>query len=284
VPSIKLALCVDKSTERDDYLFDWIASASTEEPSVDIDLLNDIGFQGVTGGTTGLPKLTLSSYMLFTKCANAFRKHMHVEGGGRNLVVAPITHAGGMLMQGMLAAGATNYMIQTPEPNAILDLLEQQEITTLFLPPTLVYVLLKIPRIERRDFSSMRYLLTAGAPMAANKIEEATKVFGNVMCQGLGQTEVGFPVTFIGPAETSEAISDSSKRERLSSCGKSCEVLDDLAIMDEAGNLLPVGEQGEIVMKGDTVIKNYLNDEVATLEVQRYGWHHTGDVGFLGKV
>lgn len=283
VPSLKLALCIDKATDQQAYLFDWSASAAAEEPRVKIDQQQDIGYQGNTGGTTGLPKLTQSGHIFLVKNASALAELMPVEEGVRNLAVAPITHAGGILCLGCLVAGGTNVMMASPQPDAILDLLEQEHITTVFLPPTLVYVLLKTPGIEARDFSYLRYLLTAGAPMAAEKIAEASEIFGKVMCQALGQTEAGFPLTFISPTETAEAVGDPAKRHRLASCGKISPVLDALAIMDEDGNLLPAGAQGEIVMQGDTIMKGYLGDEAASAEVQQHGWHHTGDVGYIDE-
>jgi acyl-CoA synthetase (AMP-forming)/AMP-acid ligase II len=281
VPSIKLALCIDEANDNNSYVYEWISQAPDTKPNVSIDLENDIGWQGNTGGTTGLPKLTQSPHSFLAINAKAFVDLMPVKGGIRNLAVAPITHAGGIVLLGCLAAGATNFMMAAPTPEAIVEELESNRITTVFLPPTLVYVLLKYPGIESRDFSSLRYLLTAGAPMAAEKILEASQVFGNVLCQAFGQTEAGFPVTWISPEEVKEAVENESKRGRLSSCGKKCQVLDDLAIMDEDGRILPVGEQGEIVMRGPTIMTGYLNDPEATAEVQKFGWHHTGDVGYL---
>ena len=281
VPSLRLAVCLDQATEQAAYLFDWCADAGEDEPSIEIDQLEDIGFQGNTGGTTGLPKLTQSGHVLLSKGAQAFIELTPVEGVARNLAVAPITHAGGILCLGALAAGATNVMMGVPTPDAIIDQLEQHKITTIFLPPTLVYVLLKFPGVRERDFSNLRYLLTAGAPMAADKIVEATEVFGPVLCQALGQTEAGFPLTWISPQQVIEAIDDPSKRERLASCGQKSSVLDELAIMDDNGNLLSSGEQGEIVMRGETVMKCYLGDPKASEEMKLFGWHHTGDIGYL---
>ena len=60
-------------------------------------------------------------------------------------------------------------------------------------------------------------------------------------------------------------------------------MIDELAIMDESGKLLPAGESGEIVLRGPTIMKGYLNDPEATAEVQQFGWHHSGDVGYLDE-
>jgi acyl-CoA synthetase (AMP-forming)/AMP-acid ligase II len=125
--------------------------------------------------------------------------------------------------------------------------------------------------------------LTTGAPIAAEKVAEAIEVFGPVMCQVFAQSEAGMPVTFISPEETAAASADPASRHLLQSCGKKTGMIDELAIMDESGKLLPAGESGEIVLRGPTIMKGYLNDPEATAEVQQFGWHHTGDVGYLDE-
>ncbi len=282
-PSLKLMLCIDKATERAAQVFEWARNASEVAPDVEIDEVNDIGFQGNTGGTTGLPKLTQSGHVFLAKGAYLLSKLLHVDGHMRNLCVAPITHAGGMVCFGALAAGGTNIMMVAADLEGILDNLERERITTMFLPPTVVYMLLVQPGVRERDFSALRNLMTAAAPISPDKIEEAIQVFGNVMCQALGQTESGFPLTFISPEEVTEAINDPAKRHRLASCGRSCGKIDRLAIMDDAGNLLPAGGKGEIVMQGDTIMHCYLGDPEASAEMKQFGWHHTGDIGHLDE-
>ena len=281
VPSLRLSICLDTPTNGCQSLTDWSGLANGDEPNVLIHDDADIGFQGNTGGTTGLPKLTQSTFAILSRGAAAFVKLLAVQGEARNLAVAPITHAGGIVLMGSLAAGATNVMMATPTPGGIANSLEQNRITTVFLPPTLVYVLLTLPGIADRDFSSLRYLMVAGAPMAPVKIIEAVELFGPVLCQGFGQTESGFPLTFITPQETAEAVSDQALRSRLASCGRITPLLDRLAIIDNDGQELPAGELGELVVQGASVMTHYLNDPEATAEAQAGGWHHTGDIGYL---
>ncbi len=280
-PSIRLKVCLDKATDAAPSLLEWCAKAAETPPQVAINEREEIGLQGNTGGTTGLPKLTQNPYFLLTKNAQVFAEIMPVEGEMRNLAVAPITHAGGILCHGVLYAGGTTVMMATADPKTVLDALERERITTLFLPPTLVYMLLAQPDVAERDYSALRYILSAGAPIAPPKVEEANRVFGSVICNALGQTESGFPLTFISPAEMAEAVTDPAKRHRLASCGRPVSVVDRMEIMDDAGNLLPRGEKGEIVLQGPCVMQEYLNDPEATAEVKRFGWQHTGDVGYI---
>jgi acyl-CoA synthetase (AMP-forming)/AMP-acid ligase II len=174
-------------------------------------------------------------------------------------------------------------MMASANIEGIIDHLQNDHVTNLFLPPTLVYELLKHRRIRDSKYPDLRYLLTAGAPIAAQKIAEAISVFGPVMCQVFAQSEAGMPVTFISPDETATASADPAKRHLLQSCGKKTGMIDEIAIMDAAGNLLPPGKSGEIVLRGPTIMKGYLNDPEATAQVQAFGWHHSGDVGYLDE-
>ncbi len=280
VPSLRLGICLDTDCGLGQHLTDWIGDAPETTPDAEI-TAEDIGMQGSTGGTTGLPKLTQNPHAMIGLSGMAFQECLPVEPCSRNLVVAPITHAAGFVCMGTLAAGGTNVMMGTPVVDEIVDQLQTNKISTLFLPPTLVYMLLQHPQIDACDYPHLKYIITMGAPIAPGKIREAIGVFGPVMCQSLGQTEAGVPLTFISPSETASAAAVGKLSHRLASCGRATCAIDRIAIMDDTGELVATGEAGEIVMQGPGVMKGYLNDPVATAEVQAHGWHHTGDVGYM---
>jgi fatty-acyl-CoA synthase len=129
------------------------------------------------------------------------------------------------------------------------------------------------------DFSSLRYLIAAASPFAPEKIVEAVQRLGPVVCQAFGQTESGFPTTFMSPAEMATAVHDPALRHRLVSCGRPTVIVEAMEIMDEDGRLLAAGESGEVVLRGPTMMDCYLDDDAATVEIQKFGWHHTGDIG-----
>jgi long-subunit acyl-CoA synthetase (AMP-forming) len=68
--------------------------------------------------------------------------------------------------------------------------------------------------------------------------------------------------------------------QRLASCGRAT-LLTQVAIMDDDGRLLDAGDRGEIVIRGNLVMKGYVNNPAATEEASRFGWHHTGDIGLM---
>src|SRR5262249_24051770 len=129
------------------------------------------------------------------------------------------------------------------------------------------------------DLSSMRYLVSAAAPFAVEKIAAAHAIFGPVICQSYGQTESGFPLTFMPPWAVTEALENPAHAGRLRSVGLPTANVAALEIMDDQGKLLGPGEVGEIVVQGPTAMHCYIDDPAATAAIQEHGWHHAGDLG-----
>jgi acyl-CoA synthetase (AMP-forming)/AMP-acid ligase II len=113
--------------------------------------------------------------------------------------------------------------------------------------------------------------------MSVEKLKQAIEIFGPVMTQVFGQAEAPIMCTYLSPED--HVVGDPTLEGRLASCGRPT-LLTPVEIMDDAGNLLSPGEKGEIVVRGNLVMKGYYKDPVATKEVSAYGWHHTADVGY----
>ncbi|MEY2872707.1 MAG: long-chain fatty-acid-CoA ligase, partial [Pseudomonadota bacterium] len=192
---------------------------------------------------------------------------------------APMTHSAGFLSLPATARGGTVVVLTKPDPGALLDAIEQQGVTELFLPPTVIYRLLETPGIRNRKLSSLRYFMYGAAPMSVGKLKEALDVFGPVMFQGYGQTEAPGGIAILRPGDhfvDGQVAPD----ERLSACGLPS-VLNALAIMDDEGKPLAQGGSGEICVRGDIVMKGYYKQPDKTAESIIDGWLHTGDIGHL---
>lgn len=233
-----------------------------------------------TGGTTGAPKAVTMSSRQLLQMSLAFEAHAHEQEPSVYLMATPMTHAAGVLAFPTLAHGGTIVVHDGVKPAAVLRSIERDRVTRLFLPPTAIYALLADPGVADHDYSSLRHFIYAAAPMSVDKLAEAMEVFGPVMTQTFGQAEAPMICTYFGPEEHAEALTDPAKRARLSSCGRPTMVAA-VEIMGEDGNLLPPGERGEIVVRGDLVFNGYHNNPEATADVARPGgWHATGDIGY----
>jgi len=236
-----------------------------------------------TGGTTGLPKgVPLSHRQLLLMCLG-FEAHMHEPTPPVYLMATPMTHAAGGVALPILSAGGTIIAHDGVHPDEIFDSIERHRVTRLFLPPTAIYVLLAAPDVRRRDFSSLRHFVYGASAISVDKLVEAMEVFGPVMAQVFGQSEVPLICTYLSPRDHAEALADPALRQRLASCGRPS-VVARVEIMDDDGRLLSAGQQGEIVVRGDLVMAGYYKNPQATAEVQcPGGWHGTGDIGYIDE-
>src|SRR6266568_2001770 len=282
VPTLRLVICVDQDVDGHPSLKSF-AKGGTDGP-VNVLLARDaVGFQGSTGGTTGAPKITQGTADFLSMNAIGFMFALPFDEPPVNLALAPITHAGGIVAMVTLALGGTVIMMPAPDLGRLLESIERERISLLFLPPTVIYALLNHPRCATTDFSSLRYLMSAAAPFAVEKIAAAHARFGPVICQSFGQTESGFPLTFMPPAAVTEALQNPEHRRRLKSVGLMTPNVAGLEIMGPEGEILPPNQVGEIVVRGPTVMTAYVNDPEATAAIQQHGWQHTGDLGYFDE-
>ena len=234
---------------------------------------------GATGGTTGQPKgVCLTDRCQETMIAS-YLIHMPCDTPPIHLLVAPMTHAAGGTSFPLLAQGGTQLFMADTQPEAIMQMIERHQVTHLFLPPTVIYLMLAHPKVRDYDYRSLRYFLYAAAPMSADKLRQAIEVFGPVMVQCYGQAEAPMMCTFLSVEDHLEALKPGNEH-RLYACGKPTPFVR-LEVMDDDGQVLPRNTQGEIVIRSSLVMGGYYNNPEATEESRAHGWHHTGDIGVI---
>jgi acyl-CoA synthetase (AMP-forming)/AMP-acid ligase II len=273
-PKIANVVCIDKGFE------DWIAPFAERAPDLGDDP-DEVAFLASSGGTTGRPKGVQITNRNIETLNAIFWACMPVTAPPVHLMVAPMTHAAGVCSFPLLPFGGTNIFMGTTDPGAILAAIEKHRVTHIYMPPTLIYMLLAHPDARKHDYSSLKNLVYASAPMSIDKLVEAIEVFGPVLTQTYGQAEACMICTFFSPTDHIEALSG-NKRERLASCGKATPLMR-VEVMDEGGAILPRGERGEVVVRGGLVMKGYYNNRPATEEASAFGWHHTGDIGVIDE-
>lgn len=235
-----------------------------------------------TGGTTGSPKSVVWTERTVQTMIASFSVHISVDQNSSYLAVTPLTHAAGVIAFCVLARGSSVVIHKSFNVDRLLETIEAKRISHLFLPPTAIYALLNHPDLGQFDLSSLRAFIYSAAPMASEKIKQAVAAFGPVMIQLYGQAEVPLMCSILTPADHSLGLTEGNEH-LLRSCGRST-LLVQIEIMDEYGKLLGPGEVGEVVLRGDLVMQGYFNHSEETSYVSRYGWHHTGDIGFKDEV
>jgi len=229
-----------------------------------------------TGGTTGLSKAAMWTQRTWGSAIKAFWTCLPTDRPAVHLVAAPMTHGAGVVGLMMMAEGATNVVLPSANALGILEAIQRHKATHFYIPPTVLYSMLAHPRVREFDYSSLRAIVLAASPVAPAKFKEAMDVFGPVMCQSFGQAEAPMFLTFLS---TRDLLNAPEGSDRWSSCGRPT-LGQRVEIMDDDGNLLAPGGRGEIVARGDLVFRGYYENPEATAEVSRFGWHHTGDIGY----
>ncbi len=224
-----------------------------------------------TGGTSGIPKGVMQPYRGWNANIVSQRHAYNFTPKDRYLVNAPLTHGASTYILPILGSGGAFVFPEDTKPAALLHAIAEHEVTTFFSPPTMVTMLVEAARTANVRTPSLRNVIYGGAPMRPARIREAQEAFGPVIAGTYGQTEAPQIITNLSSA-------DLMLEENLASSGKPS-LFTDVGIMDDAGNLLPAGEQGEIVVRGDLVMTGYFNMPDKTAETIVDGWLHTGDLG-----
>lgn len=235
---------------------------------------DDIQAIKFTGGSSGRPKGCLQTYRVWNTCITSMLLEFGFDADDRNLLAAPMTHGTGTLLVPILASGGSHVVLGGPaKPAAVLDAFERAAITTVFLPPTVIYMMMAEPGVTERRFPALRHLIVGGAAMRPEAVAEAMTLFNGALETCFGQTEAPQIATCMRAA-------DWSKPENLASCGRAT-ALTEVAALGQDGSRLPPGAQGEIALKGDLVMKGYLDMPDETAATIRDGWLMTGDIGLV---
>ncbi len=223
-----------------------------------------------TGGTTGKSKGARISYRMVAW--NTLNTLIHeLRPGDVTLTHTPMFHTGGLLVYTLplLTAGGTVVIMRRWDPEEMLGLLEAEKVSLLFAVPAQYQQLLQSPRFASTDFSHVRFLTSGGAPLPVQLMQEWRKVHPVPFKQGFGMTEAGPGLFSMGPEH---AI------EKAGSIGRPNHSVE-ARLVDDDGREVPVGEVGELVLKGPVLFSGYFNQEAAGgPPFDGEGWFHTGDM------
>jgi len=282
VPSLRLCICIDAEDSPNPSLEEFMNSSSA---SADVNSGprngNPQGWMGLvpTGGTTGPAKGVMVTDLAWGTMTEMAGNYWSGDTDDRIcLTSAPLSHAAGVVAFVMTSLGATNVIMPKFDALEVLQNIERFRVTHIFLPPTALYALLAHRQIADFDYSSLRVFLLVASPVSPDKLKKAVEVFGPCMCQSYGQTEAPMLLTWLDQ-KTVAAAAAGDHAERLQSCGKPTSAVT-LALMDDAGQILPPHSPGEIVVRGSLVTRGYYKLPEATAEIRAHGWHHTGDIGY----
>ncbi len=262
----------------------WLAGHDDVDPLIPF-APDDIYIIRHTGGTTGPSKGVAYTHKAWLAAGRDWAYALPTMGpGDKFLHVAPISHASGYLFVPVWLGGGAAVLMDGFNAAGTIETLEREAIKMTFLVPTMINMINTVLLAEReagrapRDFSRLECLQTAAAPITDKTALTARELLGDVLYQLYGQTEA-VPAAMMGPGEWFAEIEGS---EPLRACGRALPFAE-IEIWDEANRRLPLGSEGEIVVRCDGQMTGFWNNPEATGERMVDGWVKTGDIGMLDQ-
>jgi acyl-CoA synthetase (AMP-forming)/AMP-acid ligase II len=235
-----------------------------------------------SAGTTGRPKGILQSGAGWLAMGNEFfLAGPRVEEGDTYLAASPLSHAAGLTVWAQLAAGARYLLMPSFDPARFLELIERERVTTTMVVPTMVQMLAAVPGAKERDLSSLKAVNYGAAPISERSLKAGIELWGNIMFQFYGQSEV-MPATVLAPRYHRP---EGTERERgwLRSAGPPT-ANTVVTVRDENDNLLGPGQTGEICVRTPGQMRGLWGDPEATaVRLAPDGSVRTRDMGYLDE-
>ncbi len=232
----------------------------------------DVALFLVSGGTTGLPKLIPRTHADYLYNARIMNEVCEVDSNSVMLVAIPVSHNFGLSSPGLtgnLLANGTTVLFESTAPDDVLAAIERERVTCLPGVPALHIALMERQQAAPRDLSSLKQILAGGAKFLPTSAKRALEVLGCRVQQVLGMAEGFLTTTRLGDPEAVV----------LETVGTPVSPHDECRIVDEAGNKVPDGEMGELLVRGPYTIRGYYkaaghNQRAFTED----GFYRTGDV------
>ncbi|MGH6954882.1 MAG: class I adenylate-forming enzyme family protein, partial [Alphaproteobacteria bacterium] len=243
---------------------------------------DDLAWLFYTSGTTGRPKgvmITHRNLLAMTLCY--FADVDEIGPGDCVVHAAPLSHGSGLYGLPHVARAAKQVIPESGGFDAAeaFDLARTHRGVTMFAAPTMVKRLVDHARAAAPPLDGVKTIVYGGGPMYLADIQGALAVMGQRFAQIYGQGESPMTISALGKHHFADTTHP-RYLERLASVGVAQSVVE-IRIADAAGRLLPANEPGEVLVRGDAVMKGYWRDPDATAATLRNGWLHTGDVGTL---
>ena len=272
---IRLWISIDSNDVDFLYYEKLLEHASAEDPRLDPDP-EKMAILMYTGGTTGLPKGVMMSHKGLMTGLIGVTLQMAFSRNDATCFVLPLFHVSFWPAFGVLMTGGKVVVIKRPDIKTILQAIQDEKCTHMNAVPTLYGWMLQAEELHHYDLSSLRLLTYAGSPFPPDLLKQSIAVFGAKFEQAYGMTEC------IGGAFLNmEDHEVNGPRSRLlASAGKPSMAVD-IRIMGDQDDVLPAGEVGEVVLRGQCLMMGYWKQSELSRKTLKDGRYHTGDMGYI---
>lgn len=273
----KKGLAADVKTA--DTVYRWksiLNQTDPKKPQVRLSF-EDVAMYQYTGGTTGVSKGVMLTHGNLSKQVQHISAWFPSFGSDEIMLGAlPFFHVFGLSTAMNLAIflGWGNILVPKPQPPQLLEAISKYKPTFAPLVPTMYIGMLEHPDIERIDLTSIKGCFSGSAPLPVEVINAFEEKTGAVIVEGYGLTESS-PVTHVNPFKGQRKVGSIG----VPISDTLCRIVD----LSDGVSDLPVGQSGELLMKGPQIMKGYWNCDEATAETLTDGWLRTGDIAKMDE-
>ena len=266
------AITDDDTTMR----FEDLINNDGQPEEVEIDIEQDIAVLQYTGGTTGRSKgAMLTQANLSANISQMLSWFPGLRPGEEKIVgVLPLFHVFAMtaVMNFAVASGTEMILLPRYELEQTLKTLSAKKATLFPAVPTIYTAINQAPDLAKYDLSSIRYCMSGGAPLPLEVKRQFEQITGCKLVEGYGLSESS-------PVATCNSMSGTNKENSIGLPVPGTDIT--IHNLEAPHDLMPVGERGEVWIKGPQIMKGYLNQAEETADTLRDGWLRTGDVGYM---
>jgi len=272
-----IIVMAEESSDAEAYTI-WRDRQSSDDPRLK-HAPDDVVVQMYTSGTTGLPKgvqLTNANFAA-SIAANASGVDQHIEPHYTVFSPSPFFHLNGVVPASRsLHAGSRLLTVVQFRPEEVVSMFISERVTRAGMAPAMIQMCLDVPGVDQLEFPDLKIITYGGSPISETVLARAIKVFKCGFSQSYGMTEACGAVVNMSPADHLEGGT------RLTACGKALKGAQ-VRVVKPSGADCAAHEVGEVVIRGDMVMKGYWRDPEATARTIVDGWLHTGDAGYYDE-
>jgi long-chain acyl-CoA synthetase len=257
-----------------DVVFETAAEVAPNAELADGPEPDDVALLIYTSGTTGRPKGVLLNHTNIAAMTKSLVAHMGFTEADRALLVLPLFHVNAIMISVVapLSVGGSAAILTRFDQRTFWTSVEKERPTYFSAVPAIYVFLTALPAETRPDTSSLRFVACGAAPMSPSAIVDFEARYGVPIVEGYGLSESTVALT----------VNPVNGRRKAGTVGVPLPGVE-LAIVDDHGEFLAAGFDGEVVASGATIMRGYLHKPDETAAALKNGWLHTGDVGHLDE-
>lgn len=278
LPNLKHIIVIGESIEETLNYEELMDKASSESPPlVKINEKEDPAAILYTSGTTGFPKGVLQTHFNIKRNAEMLIEALKPEEDFRFMLILPLFHVNAQIVTVMAPLTLGGSVILTPgfSASSHWEIVAKYKASTFSSVPTVLSILLRTPH-ENLNLSSLKFVICGAAPLPVEVMKEFESTFECKVIEGYGLTE-GTCASSVNPMPT-----ETEDRRKIGSIGVPLPGTK-MKIVDDKGKEVPPNTNGEIICKGDNIMKGYFKNPEANKETLKNGWLYTGDIGYMDE-